>query len=136
MTENEAITPPTMAQIRAVLAFLPEIENPSEPFYKCDPEISIFDPYIYSAAVSRFTQALYANNFCQSFDWFAWHDQARAYMEDPARLGAADIATIVKLFTTILRADRFCSGSVAGFLNDGFVLALLKRLATIARYEP
>jgi len=124
---------PTPDQIRAVLAFRPEIENPAKPFYKCDPKISIFEPYIYSDMVSRFLNALYSNLFVQSFDWPAWSSQAQAYMSDPARVGEADLETLIRLFTIIARKDRFCSGTIAGFLNDGFILVLLKRLETLAK---
>jgi len=133
MPESESITPPTLEQIRNLLAFMPRIENPAEPFYTCDDKTSPFDPYIYSPLVSSFNNALYDNNFCQPFDWPAWNDQAATFIQDPARLNQADIETIVKLFTIILRKDRFSSGSIAGALKNGFILALLKRLDVIQK---
>ena len=132
MPESESFVLPVSEQIRAVLAFIPQLENPTEPFYKCAPEITVFDPYIYSPTVDRLIHALYENNFVQPFDWGSWQNQARTYMENPARVGEVDLETIVKLFTTIVRSDRFCSGTIAGFLNNGFILALLNRLKNIA----
>jgi len=133
MPSPESITPPTLEQIRNLLSFLPQIEHPAEPFSTFDPDTSPFDPYIYSTLVSRFTNALYNNSFCQPFDWTAWQGQAAAFFQDPDKLNQADIETIVKLFTIILRKDRFCSGSIAGALNNGFILALLKRLDVIQK---
>jgi len=133
MPETESITPPTPKQIRNLLSFLPQIANPAEPFHTCDVKNSPFDPYTYSPLVDRFIQALEINGFCQPFDWPSWHNQAEAYMKDPSKLGNADIETIIKLFTIILRKERFCSGTIAAFLDNGFILTLLKRLGEIEK---
>jgi hypothetical protein len=131
MPSPESITPPTREQIRNLLSFLPQIEHPAESFSTFDPDTSIFDPYIYSPLVNRFTNALYDNSFCQPFDWPAWHDQAAAFIQNPVKLNQADLETLVRLFTIITRKERFCSGTIAGFLDDGLILAMLKRLKTI-----
>jgi hypothetical protein len=43
------------------------------------------------------------------------------------------IFTFHFLLFTFHLIDRFCSGSIAGALNNGFILALLKRLDVIQK---
>src|SRR5215212_1342539 len=59
-----------------------------------------------SSELDAFVQALYDNGWIISFDWPAWATVAERYVREPARLHDADYATIRKLFTTHVRAER------------------------------
>lgn len=47
------------------------------------------------------------------------------------KIERADATTIQKLFTTHIRADRFCEGHLASLFENGFIVALLQRLKRI-----
>jgi len=55
-------------------------------------------------------------------------EEGRAYEADPARLAAADVATLRRLITLHVRADRFVEGHLAAVAADGTLLTLLRRV--------
>ncbi len=84
-------------------------------------------PYaVYSDAVHRTIQSLYALGAVVAFDWPAWEGVDR-YRGD-RELDAATVAHAVRMVTAIIRADRFCEGTIAATLDDGTFLAALRRL--------
>ncbi len=65
------------------------------------------------------------------FDWTRWQDSAQEFVDFPAKVETADADTIQKLFTTHVRADRFCEGHLAAMFENGHIVALLRRLRAI-----
>jgi len=65
------------------------------------------------------------------FDWTIWQQQAGEFINYPERVKTADLATIQKLLTTHVRAERFCSGHLAHTIQTGHLLVILNRLAEI-----
>jgi hypothetical protein len=49
----------------------------------------------------------------------------------PQLIQEADLITLQKLFTTIVRADRFCEGFMKENIDNGVILNLLLRLESI-----
>ncbi len=47
----------------------------------------------------------------------------------------ADLLTIVKLLTSLIRGDRFCEGHLLSVMGDGTILRILNRLKQID-FEP
>ena len=72
-------------------------------------------------------------NFIQEFDWTLWHDEAEKYQKYPELISGADLEIIIKLLTTHVRADRFCTGHLANMLDNGHLLQILQRLAEIKK---
>lgn len=121
----------TEEDIDAVLAFIPLFESGNIELYKIDTETSFLDPYQYSKGVNSFINTLYQESFVSSFDWTAWQDEATRLVNNPKLLHLADLFTLQKLLTTHVRKERFCSGHLAAMINDGHILAILKRLEVI-----
>ena len=129
----------TTQDVDSVLQYLPYFADPNNKFYEIDKgsfsepgDINI-EPFIYSQKVSEFSKALYHCNFIQEFDWTSWYDEAEKYQKQPNFIGDADLETIIKLLTTHMRADRFCSGHLASVLDNGHLLKILERLAEIRK---
>jgi hypothetical protein len=85
-----------------------------------------FPWFEFSEPVSQFQQALYDNDWIKPFDWGAWQETAREYVEDPAKVESANAETIQKLFTTHVRKERFCEGHQAAMFENGHIVGLLR----------
>ena len=120
----------TIQNIDRVLAFLPLFEQQDTKLYELKFDRG-FDPYVYADGVDNFIQTLYNNRFVIPSDWTEWKKECSRYVEHPDQIALADIATLQKLLTSHVRAERFCSGHLAGVIGSGHILAILRRLATI-----
>jgi O-acetyl-ADP-ribose deacetylase len=114
-----------------ILAFMPIFERTPSSLYEVRPDLSMMDPYIYAPEFNQFIKGLYRENLVIDFDWVAWKDEAAKYLENPSQIESADLETLQKLITTHVRADRFNSGHLAQMVENGQILAILKRLAAI-----
>lgn len=121
----------TRKNIDAVLVFIPLFESRDTALYKIDTETSFLDPYQYSKDVNSFINTLYQKSFVSSLDWTAWQDEAKRLVDSPKLLNLSDICTLQKLLTTHIRKERFCSGHLAGMIDNGHILAILKQLEAI-----
>lgn len=84
-------------------------------------------PYaIYSEATERMIQGLYEVGAIVPFNWPDWHG-AETYRGGKG-LEGAPVAEAVRMTTAIVRADRFAEGTIAGMLDDGTLLAALRRI--------
>jgi hypothetical protein len=132
MTHDEPA--PSCAALDAVLRFLPILSAPgfvpgTEAGGERRADGVITMPWFdYAPGMQAFVRALYENGWVYDFDWPAWSATAKRYIEEPALLRAADLATIRKLFTTHVRADRFTDGHLAEMARRGHLVALLRRL--------
>lgn len=91
---------------------------------------SVREPYIYSDKVLEFVRTLKEFNFIQpeAFDPALWEKEAEKILSNGSLLGQADLETIVKLFTVIVRKERTTSGNLAILLSSGIIASILKRL--------
>jgi hypothetical protein len=71
------------------------------------------------------------NNFVQSFDWPTWQGEAEQFYENKKPIEMADLDTCVKLLTTHVRKDRFCSGHFGEMVKAGHIQKILTRLDTL-----
>ena len=125
--------PPTREEMEVVLAYLPVFDRAGFDFGELrQPKRGTLPMASYSRELHEFEQALYARGFVVNFDWPSWGETAATYMNDHGRLADADLDTLRKLFTTIVRAARFSEGSLLGDCESGFVVALLRRLKELA----
>jgi O-acetyl-ADP-ribose deacetylase (regulator of RNase III) len=114
-----------------ILAFVPIFERPATNLYEVRPDLSMMDPYVYAPEFTQFIQELYCEKLVIDFNWVAWKDEAAKYLENPRQIESADLETLQKLITTHVRADRFNSGHLAQMVENGQILAILKRLVVI-----
>lgn len=126
----------TLAQVDALLAFLPLIEAPDADFGE-GPTLDQVDdktlpggPTQYSGLADRLMNALYENGFVFGFDWMAW-DEGRRILADPELLAAADLCTVRKLLVALARADHFGESAFLEALEAGQIAAILRRLAVL-----
>lgn len=132
LQKSEGLPPVTARQIDAILPFLErfsaagfsagtmKIESGVMPFFDSD------------ESVMQFVQTLYDNGWVTpAFNWTEWQESAQEFVESAQKIEKADATTILKLFTTHVRADRFCEGHLAAMFENGHVVALLRRLKVI-----
>lgn len=133
LQKTEGLPTVTDKQIDAILPFLDRFE--AADFFAGtwkEVEEGRLPYFIYDDAVTEFNQALYDNGWVTpAFDWGEWQESARMVVDSPAKIGKADTRTILKLFTTHVRADRFCEGRLATMFENGHIVALLRRLRKI-----
>lgn len=122
----------TSTRIDAVLAFLPQFDQPdlSAGTWRGGPgQFPYWDP---NPQVQAFVQTLYDTEFVFDFDWGAWSDEAHRYTAGGAAvLANADLLTLRKLLTSYVRADRFSTGTLAEMFANGQIVAILRRLKLI-----
>lgn len=87
-----------------------------------------------SEDVARWQAALYEHHIVQAFDWMEpeWTFQLRRYSRDPDLLDRATLLTVRKVLTTLVRAERFCEGSLAESFERGVPWAAMKRLGMLS----
>lgn len=113
---------PSLADIDAVLAFLPHLERPAprwSPLRGDAPE------------VQNFQLALHRHHFLIPFDTFAWRAEAERYRDDPDALARASLLDLCKLLTFHCRAARFVNGHFAAMVESGHITAVLRRLRAL-----
>lgn len=94
--------------------------------------VSGHPPYFsYHPDVRAFIAALYKEKVIISFDWMSWGDEAQRYQLDSEALAKVNLLTLRKLLTTHVRADRFTEGHLATMLENGHIVAVLRRLKQI-----
>jgi O-acetyl-ADP-ribose deacetylase len=59
----------------------------------------------------------------------------RRIAEHPEVLASADLETICKLLTVCARRDRFCEGHFGVVIENGEMLAIVRRLAEIHQFS-
>lgn len=84
--------------------------------------------------VAQWQSALYEHHVLVSFDWTtpSWRRQMRLYEANPSLLHRARLLSVRKVLTTLLRAERFCEGSLGEAFDRGVPQAAMRRLGTIA----
>jgi hypothetical protein len=119
--------------------FIPEIENTSEFETKIDysnqadySEDTIYLPsYQEIELVWKFRNQFIELNLQLDFDWSDW-EVGKHYLDQlDLHINKLDLLIILKLFTAIIRNDRFCEGALASCFADGNILLLLKKLKKI-----
>ncbi len=121
----------TVQGIDKVLAFLPLFERSDTTLYEVRTDLSLFDPYVYSKEVGEFIEILDSEEFVTPFDWSNWQNEAAKFVEQPKLLESAELTILQKLLTTHIRKERFHSGHLAAMIDNGHILAILKRLKQI-----
>ncbi|MCE7698581.1 MAG: DUF6508 domain-containing protein [Methanobacterium paludis] len=122
---------PNLKNMDALLEYLPYFNNPENNFYGIIPNRDQLPFYNYSEEVITFYKALYHENMIQTFKGPEWDDKTRRYFNDPELIGGADLLTLQKLFTTIVRANRSLEGLIAQMIDRKIFLKLLIRLKEI-----
>jgi hypothetical protein len=118
-----------LADLDAILSFLPTLSQPDFVFGEWKTPSGQFPHYFFSPETLQFLKAL--DKLIVVFDWNVWHEEAARYMEHPAALAKADLLTLRKLITTHVRAERFTEGHLAAQYKNGHLVAILEQLKKI-----
>ena len=89
--------------------------------------------YELSADAEELVGGLHERGLVVKFDWPAWSETARSYVDDPELLAQASMDDCVRLLTTHVRKDRFCEEHLVDMLECGRVAAVLRRMREIRR---
>jgi len=66
--------------------------------------------------------------WCSSCDWQGWEDEGLRYVEEPARVGAADADVLARLLTLHVALERRNEGHLADMAERGHLKVILERL--------
>ena len=91
-------------------------------------EFTGIEGYSYHPEIDIFTTDLYNMGFIQEFDWQNWIEKLNKFSENPELLKQADAKIIIKVFTTIVRGERFFAGILYKTIESGFILKVLYRI--------
>jgi hypothetical protein len=65
------------------------------------------------------------------FDWLAWVDEARPYLQNPVKLQHASLEEVKKLVTLAVYADKFNASFLPHLFASGFMLSLIRRIRAL-----
>jgi len=127
--------PVSKESIKKLISFIPYFSENTD-FGKCyggdKKSNTIVMPMIeYSDKVNEFISLLYNTGIVIRFDWIKWSEEGKNILSDPKLLNNADLLEIRKIFTIIIRRERFCEGALLQKIKDGTVSRLLERLNAI-----
>jgi Family of unknown function (DUF6508) len=134
---SEEDAPLAPEAIAALLRFLPVLESPGFRAGewrggKADVEGVIQVPWFeLSDDAHAFVATLGRRGWIFVFDWMSWADDARRIIETD-ELKRADLLTLRKLLTLLVRRDRFVEGSLGEAFESGLILRILRRLQALA----
>ncbi|KYC46040.1 MAG: hypothetical protein APG12_00315 [Candidatus Methanofastidiosum methylothiophilum] len=120
--------------IEVILNYLPYFEDTSQKFFDIispKREAGNIVEYIYvkySAKFMEFYRELHEQGFVTNFNWLDSNpnsDDLSPYYE---LLEDADILTLRRLFTMIVRHDKYNEGFFADVIESGLLLQMLNRL--------
>lgn len=126
--------------LRILARFLPEFESPDfspgEWSRVQQAEDGVYTmPYVMlSPLVMEFVRAAYDGGWVlRDFDWPEWKETEEAIMldRDPDALARATPRQLAQLLTVLIRQDRFVDGELLNNVNNGHVLAILRRAAEL-----
>ncbi len=84
-----------------------------------------------SKEVQDFISTLYEEGFVSFSNWPEWQSEADKYYSNSEMIKTVDLETIVKLFTTHIRKERFCEGHLDNMFKSGHITAILRRLRDV-----
>jgi len=123
---------PTSANLKAIARFRSAFDRATLSAGAWQERPGALPKFEGSQDVDELVNALYEHQFVVSIDWPGWAAHARRYFDDRSLIEDAPIGDVQRLFTTIVRADRFSEGSFSGHIATGLVAALLQRVEKLA----
>ena len=110
---------------------IPEIES-TESFgdmkisEKMEDGLMAFPYIVPSKVVDDFYQTVFELGIVPVFDWINWQNGKDLLDNNETNYSELDIVTLCKLFTIILRVDRFNEGYLVTCFEKGIILKILK----------
>jgi Family of unknown function (DUF6508) len=125
------------APLAGLAAFLPEIDKPDFDFGEWVPARRPAPSVVtmpYFAFSPEGLALLAAMPVQMDFNWGEWKDtdEAKGLLNDRDVLARATEEQLVKLSTTLMRADRFTDGALANAYASGLLAAMVRRAAALS----
>jgi hypothetical protein len=110
------------------------------PFNKQEdlPELIILPGFEFTPSADSFHQYCYEDGWIlRDFGWPAWSKSPAGarLLEHPELIASADVKTLSRLLTVILRSERFTDGAIAGYWSRGTIPAIFCRAAELSKAE-
>ena len=87
-----------------------------------------FPHWVYTSKIADFNRMVYEMDIVIVFDWMEWKE-GQAMLKNPDQeYGHLDGATLCKLITLIVRAERFYEGYLHNCFENGSVLRIVTSL--------
>ena len=127
-------------RLRALAAFLPELESPDFVFGTWVPSQRTEEgawtmPYVeFSERALAFLGRGAGGWVTPEIDWRTWAGTPRAqrFFEHPEAIGEATPDDLKGLLTTLVRGDRFGEGTLQAAFEQGVLTAIVRRAAALA----
>ncbi|OWY20243.1 hypothetical protein BVG80_16225 [Sphingobacteriales bacterium TSM_CSM] len=112
---------------------MPEIEqtkNFTEPIVhkEAGEGILILPAYSDAEIVSKFMDVVFRLELSPVFDWTSWEEGRQMLSVPNPGFDELDIVTLCKLFTVIIRQNRFFEGFLAFNFENGNIQAIIRSL--------
>lgn len=126
--------PLTKKNIEVLLNYLPYFEDNTQKFFdiimpKRDGRNIVEYIYVtYSAKFMEFYRELHEQGFVTNFNWLDSDSESEDLSHYYELLEDADILTLRRLFTIIVRHDKHNEGFFADVIDSGLLLSMLNRL--------
>ncbi|PSJ74868.1 hypothetical protein C7N43_21810 [Sphingobacteriales bacterium UPWRP_1] len=117
----------------SLFSLLPEIEqtkNFTEPIVhkEAGEGILILPAYSDAEIVSKFMDVVFRLELSPVFDWTSWEEGRQMLSVPNPGFDELDIVTLCKLFTVIIRQNRFFEGFLAFNFENGNIQAIIRSL--------
>jgi hypothetical protein len=126
---------PTRGDLHAIAALLPALSRveaqPAQWRKGPQDEGTLQIPFLYSPEAERVMAAVYEHRLFVEFDWVAWQEDAKRFLE-PRVVAGATLVDLRRLLTLHVRKERFCDGHFAEMIKSGHIAAILRRLGELA----
>jgi uncharacterized protein DUF6508 len=95
--------------------------------------------YSFSPHAGAFEQLCYDDGWVQpDFDWMTWaqSEEGLRLRNNPALIADANPDQLVKLLTALVRAERYCDGTLADAFETGLLGAIVSRAKHLSEMMP
>lgn len=129
--------PLTKKNIEVILNYIPYFEDKSQNFFdiikpkKEEGRIVDYLYITYSTKFKEFYRVLHEQGFVTNFNWLDSSEESDDISYYYDILEDADILTLRRLFTMIVRHDKHNEGFFADVIDSGLLLTMLYKLKTL-----
>jgi hypothetical protein len=95
---------------------------------KLQQDQSILPYYVTVPVVDKFLKVVHELNIVPNFDWPAWKGGKEILNNKMQDFEELDVVSLCKLFTVIIRSDKFNEGFLINSFNDGTVQRIISAL--------
>jgi len=137
-TDDAEFEPDTIIRLKPILKYRAIFSSEGFIFAEIkgqnpDPAVMSMPDCEFSPDALAFMGAITRNQLIYKFDWGEWlkTSEAKDLFSDPAALGQCTARQITRMFTVLIRQERFVTGSLLAAFESGLLGRILDRAATL-----